>query len=352
LAVEIVIKPEAVVHGHKGEEVEPLERLTGREREQIVRPLLDHLARGEDQPDGRWQDWQIRRIGGGRNNLLYRATGPQGDLVCKFTVLDGKDRTGREYGALVALREAGLRIAPAPILQDRSSYAQPVVVQTWLEGEVSAAPPATEAEWLKLLQHLALVHRVRPEGTAVYLRWATINACTVKEGRERVREQAARLPAEVRPTPLQALLRRFEAFGFAEWLSAPVRLCRLDNNVTNYIRRPGLWASVDWEYSGWGDPAFDVANLITHVAYLEVPASRWGWIAEAYQGLVEDATASQRIGVYCQILVVWWVARLTRYLYEIPRGLDQRLVDWPVGWEADIEAKYEHYLHLAEEMGL
>jgi len=330
--------------------VKAFERLAGSDREAIVRPLLDRLAKGDVPRDGRWGDWRIRRIGGGRNNLLYRATGPLADLACKFTVCDAKDRSGREYGALTALQQAGLSIAPVPLLLDPTRYAQPVVVATWLEGEVSAGLPATEEEWRKLLEHLALVHGVTAERTQVRLPWATINACTVEEGKERVREQVARIPADARDASLQALLRRFEAFDFRGWPAAPVTLCRLDNNVTNYVRRPGLWASVDWEYSGWGDPAFDVANLITHVAYAEVPVSWWAWIAEAYQGLVADATAARRIQVYCPILVVWWVARLARYLYEIPRGLDQRLVDWPAGWQADIEAKYAHYLGLAERL--
>jgi thiamine kinase-like enzyme len=139
-----------------------------------------------------------------------------------------------------------------------------------------------------------------------------------------------------------------EAARFPAWQNPPVTLCRLDNNIENYIRRPGLWASVDWEYSGWGDPAFDVANLVTHVALMDVPPSRWDWFVDSYCDLVEDTTAPLRIQVYCEILPVWWAARLARYLYELPRGRDRRLAAWPAGWQADIEAKYAHYMGLAE----
>jgi hypothetical protein len=149
--------------------MKPLERLPEQEREKVVRPLLDHLAGREGQRAGNWQGWQIASIAGGRNNLLYRATSPRSDLVCRFTVRDAKDQTGREHGALVALRQAGLALAPAPVLQDRRSYAQLMMVETWLEGEVSPKPPVTELEWQMLLQHLALVHRVTPEGPSVRL---------------------------------------------------------------------------------------------------------------------------------------------------------------------------------------
>jgi thiamine kinase-like enzyme len=130
-----------------------------------------------------------------------------------------------------------------------------------------------------------------------------------------------------------------------------VTLCRLDNNITNYVQRAGRWASVDWEYSGWGDPAFDVANLLTHVAYVDISASRRASAASLYCDLAQDEPALIRIQTYCQILEVWWTLRLARYLYELPRGLDRRLVDWAPGWQADIDAKYRHYLRLAGVAG-
>jgi aminoglycoside phosphotransferase (APT) family kinase protein len=316
--------------------------------EQNIRLLLDHLTDGGHQREEQWRDWTITPIAGGRNNLLYRATGPLGDLVVKFTVRDGRNRAGREYWALADLRQAGLSIAPQPLLLDRDTYAQPVVVQTWLEGNVDAAPPATDAEWQALLRHLALVHTVTPGKTSMQLPWATINASDADEARQRVRQQLAHLPRKAQPPSLQSLVRRLDAARFPRWPPAPVTLCRCDNNVANFVRRPGLWASVDWEYSGWGDPAFDVANLVTHVAYLPAPPSRWEWVRDAYSDSVDDGTASLRIRTYCKILLVWWLARLARYLYEIPRGQDRRLVDWPPGWQADIEAKVEQYVDLAQ----
>jgi len=314
----------------------------------VIRTLLDHVADGHQLDEEQWQGWQIRHLAGGRNNLLYRATRVRDDLVLKFTVRDGRDRAGREFRALTALRQAGLSIAPEPILLDRTSYAQPVMVQSWLEGKPCDTAPTTDSEWEEVAQHLASVHTVTPTSTHVQLPWATINANDAEEGKQRVREQVAYLPEESRPLALRALVRRFEATRFPAWQSAPITLCRLDNNIENYIRRPAVWASVDWEYSGWGDPAFDVANLVTHVALMDVPQLRWEWFVDKYCELDEDETAAIRIEVYCEIMRVWWVARLARYLYELPRGQDRRLADWPPGWQADIEAKYKHYLAVAE----
>jgi aminoglycoside phosphotransferase (APT) family kinase protein len=316
-------------------------------RDQDVRPLVDYLASGAQQEAGSWREWQIARVEGGWSNLLYRATGPAGDLVCKFTKRDERDRAGREYHALLALHEIGLPIAPEPILLDLTSYAQPVVVQTWLEGVSSAALPSTDAEWEQLVKHLALVHTVAPDETPVQLRHA-LGASTTSACRNSVWEQVGHIPQGAQPPSLEGLLCRFRATHFPDWPAVPLALCRADAHILNFIRRPGLWASVDWEASGWGDPAFEVADLIAHAAYAGVPLERWEWVIETYCRLAGDAAVAGRVQVYYKVLIVWWAARLCRYLYEIPRGVDRRLVDLPAGWQADVQAKYERYLALAE----
>jgi aminoglycoside phosphotransferase (APT) family kinase protein len=210
-------------------------------------------------------------------------------------------------------------------------------------------PPATEAEWRGLLQHLAAIHTLTPDKTNVRLPKAVINANHARDGRRIVRQQLAYIPPEAQPESLRALVRRFEASRFPGWTNAPRALCRVDLNTSNFIRRAGLWASVDWENGGWGDPAFDVANLMTHVAYITVSLSHWDWAAATYCSLVDDAVAPIRIQVYYKILLVWWAARMARYLYQVPRGLDTRLVAWSEERQANMAAQYEHYLHLAQE---
>jgi aminoglycoside phosphotransferase (APT) family kinase protein len=318
--------------------------------EPVLRRLLDRLDGAPRLEDGRWEGWEVRRIDGGRNSLLYRAVAPGHDLAIKFAMDDWRDRVGREYNSLAALRRAGLDVAPEPVLLDRTRYSTPLVVQTWLAGDKATVPDGDDG-WAGLAQHLAHVHRVTPRTTGVQLPTCTVYARTAEEARERVWDQLAFIPDPARPAGLCALFHRLETAEFPDWPPSPVTLCRLDNNLDNYIRRPGTWASVDWEYSGWGDPAFDVANLVTHVSWIDVPQKRWGSFVDRYCALVDDDTAPVRIRAYCQILVVWWAARLARYLYEIPNGKDRRLVDWPAGWQADIEAKYAHYVALAQQVG-
>ncbi|HYN88439.1 MAG TPA: phosphotransferase, partial [Ardenticatenaceae bacterium] len=112
----------------------------GHDVDVLLRPLLDYLAVATGEVASGWRDWRIETIHGGTNNRLYRTTNPFGSFVVKFTIRDSRNRAGREYNALLALQQVAPSIAPRPVFLDTDSYAQPVVVQTWLEGAVSTTP--------------------------------------------------------------------------------------------------------------------------------------------------------------------------------------------------------------------
>jgi hypothetical protein len=137
------------------------------------------------------------------------------------------------------------------------------------------------------------------------------------------------IPAGHRPPALARLVDKLEAERFPRWLIPPIALCRVDANLRNFVRRSDGWVSVDWENSGWGDPAFDLADLRLHPAYLGVSDERWAWVIEKYLELRRKPAARPRIAIYIRILAIWWVTRIARYLYELPRGLDTRISGQP-----------------------
>lgn len=312
-----------------------------------LHPLLSFLADQQPAATNAWQGWQLRRVEGGWNNLLYRATNADADLAIKFSVHDERDRAGREYDALAAVCQAGLDITPKPVLLDRNRYRQPVVVQTWVDGAVSIELPTDDDAWEKLLRHLVAIHTITPEGTHVPLRPAVLTAFSAGEARTLIDEHLARIPVADQPAELVALVDACKRASFPEWDPPAPTLCRVDSAIQNFIQRPGCWASVDWENAGWGDPAFEIADLITHAAHVDLPSWRRDWIANRYAELSAQPKITERIMTYHQILAVWWAVRTYRYLYEIPRGLDLRLAAMPDDWQTAIRAKYEHYLALA-----
>lgn len=317
---------------------------------EILRPLLDYLSKIETPQNTQWQDWQITPITGGANNLLYRAQSTEDDFAIKFSMRDERDRAGREYAVLHALQQANKRIAPEPILLDRDSYTNPVVVQSWLEGEVNRTPPVTDADWRMLLDHFAAIHSITPDKIEMSLRVAFLNAHSAENCREQVRDQVSRLPVEARPASLQIFVDKLENSRFPDWEYPRKTLLRTDPNIANFVRRPDFWASVDWENSGWGDPAFEIADLIVHAAYMDVLQERWDWVIDYYCATVHDSNLRIRIQTYRKILIVWWLARFARYMYEVPLGLDKRLAQRDPNWQADMQSKYDHYLHLAESL--
>lgn len=310
--------------------------------------LLDYLAEWPE--DGRFRQWRIRRILGSANNILYRATCDDADWAVKFTIRDARRRAWREFQALTALAAAGLDIAPPPLHLDEDGYAQPVVVQGWLEGAVSADLPPTEAAWQRLVEHYVTLRTVMPQKTAVTIPPAVINFASPQAAHAGILAQLASLPASAQPPALRELLAhpQLQPEAFPKFPTGPVALCRVDGNTLNFIRRPGAWASVDWENAGWGDPAFELVDVSCHPKYAAVPMTRWRSVWQTYAALAGDETAVARMEGIRPFMLTWWAARLARMLYEAPRGGDQRLAARPAGWEADIGAKMARYLRLAQ----
>ncbi|MBC8161344.1 MAG: aminoglycoside phosphotransferase family protein, partial [Roseiflexaceae bacterium] len=267
-------------------------------------------------------------------------------FAVKQTIRDARDRAGREDAALRAIARAGGSFAPRALLLDRDSYTQPVVVQTWLDGDTLDRPPMSTAEWQALLDHYCAIHAITPQRAGQDIPQATLNAASGATGNALVEAQLARLPLAERPATLQRLLDRFSTWQPPQWDAPPVALCRVDGNWRNFIARRGGWASVDWENSGWGDPAFEWADLMTHPAY--PPDAPWLALVEAYASRTGDTAAPLRIQAYHTIMLVWWALRVARTLYEVPRGLDPRLAARPADWQATAQRQYEDYLARAE----
>lgn len=312
-------------------------------------PLLAYLATFP--ADGCFQQWQVRRVGGSGNNMLYRATGLGADLAVKFTIRDARRRAWREMLALTALSQAGLSVAPQAFWLDESSYGQPVVVQSWEAGVVTAVPPQTDAEWEELVRCYVTLHTLTPTQTNLSLPPAVVNFYGRDAAWAQVQQQLAHMPPLAQPETLRRLVDRLYQYHQRQQPlpDRSLALCRDDANILNFLRRPQGWVSVDWENAGWGDPTFEMADLMLHPAYVQVTGARWRWVAARYAALTGEETAVDRIYAYYPYMLVWWVGRVARMLYEVPQGLDERLVKRPSNWTAHMQHLYAHYTALAAD---
>ena len=73
---------------------------------------------------------------------------------------------------------------------------------------------------------------------------------------------------------------------------------------------------VDWEYSGAGDPAYDLAELRWHPGAGHLPAAWWDEALASYVPPVKDAEFTERLALYSRLLPIWWVGRSALYLLE------------------------------------
>jgi len=91
--------------------------------------------------------------------------------------------------------------------------------------------------------------------------------------------------------------------------------------------------SVDWENSGWGDPVFEVGDLLAHPTYVQVSEERRRWVVDASAALKGDTTLRERIWTYHVLTTVGWAVYFARRLYhESPSAEQQRLVTRATNW--------------------
>ncbi|MCL5998999.1 MAG: aminoglycoside phosphotransferase family protein [Chloroflexi bacterium] len=309
--------------------------------------LADYLAVAEPRLS-MWQGWHIQRIPYGHNGIVYRATCVNHDVAVKFTKRDARHRAGREYQALQTLERFGLHVAPAPLWLETERYPQPVVVQTWLDGDVCTGAPASLAGWEALMRHYAIVHAGIPEKAEPQLPPAVVSLFNAQDGIDRIRRQVRCIPERAVPVELKVLMALVECAQFPVWTRPTAALCRCDPNITNFIRQPFGWASVDWENSGWGDPAFEIGDLMAHPAYQSVPLEQWDGVVKRYCDMRADTAAGERIWVYYTLTLGWWAALYATIQYKLANGIvETRLVDRPAGWAEQVPANYARYLAAA-----
>lgn len=292
-----------------------------------------------------WHDWHIEKIDGGANNLVYRVKRGGDDFAVKFTIKDARNRARREFVALHGLAEAGLEIAPSALWLDEVIFSQPVVVQSWLAGQVLQSPPENKADWHSLLSHYGAIHSLKKGESNSKIKNALLSFQNGQQGKAFVLQSVAVLPKDARPSILSELLQWFEAWEPDFFPEPTLSLCRVDANWRNFIRQENQWRSVDWENSGWGDAAFEIADLMTHPAYMDVDSADWPFVVEAYANLTHDPSCIMRINIYKIEMQMWWLIRWARYLYEVPRGLDERLSKRPDNWKPEVERKMAIYVN-------
>jgi len=312
-----------------------------------LRLLLDCISNNSFSTKDKFDSWQFEKVEGGANNLLYKASQNYQKFAVKFTVSDSRQRAQREYDALHVLEQSNLQLAPKAIILDLTSYKNPVVVQSWLEGKVLQRPPLEDNDWRNILLYYQKLHSIEISHSSVTLKKSYLNASSVAEGMTLIDEQIDALPPEKISKELERKISNLAKLGNHSF-DCPITLCKTDSNFRNFILQNDNLLSVDWENSGWGNPHFEIAELITHAAYLSVEVSRWEWLIDEYATIVADKTVKEVLPIYVHIMLVWWLLRLTRYMNEFSQEQDKRLTEASFFNIKEMNRKYNIYMERAE----
>lgn len=292
-----------------------------------------------------YEGWQVQRLRHGMNNALYRVEFQNTTYACKLCVPDERRRANREYGALTLV--AQLDIAPRPLHLDESCtiLPYPAVVYAWLEGE-ALGPQVTQAQLEALLESIQRIHSCRPgeavrEMPTAWFHWFDLSPY-LSELHELL-EQYGPWLSNTQPggNALYHRLERVLEVCEKHLLSSKVKIHResvalclshVDPNLANTILgNNGKIRWVDWEFSGWGDPALDLAEFRWHQALDGVTHAQKAWMRQQYTPPPGDSTFANRLAFWDCLLSTRWPLIVLRALWSAYNGPDRlRLTMHPV----------------------
>ncbi len=317
-------------------------------------PWLPLLQKPCEEILGSRKSWELRVPGGasvyvergaqGYNNILFHIRYEGAEYACKLFFADERRRAEREWAALKAVQAAGFDLAPEPIaFANAGPLPQPAIVCSWIQGATLAGQPPDaklDVPMSSLISACALMHGTpaapglpflpayhQPAGYAAYLDEARGFLAQVEAWAGGLgHDEPAALPAWAADLPaLLPLLREALRMGDAAAAAASpagdhsqAALVRIDGNLANVIRQPdGRLAFIDWEYSGVGDPAYDLAELRWHPRALAVvPQQAWDRALAGYPVPAGDPGFCERLAVYGRLLPAWWTARTAAHLLD------------------------------------
>lgn len=246
------------------------------------------------------------------------------------------DNPRREFYALQALVD--LDIAPRPVFFDPA--VAPIVVYEFMDGEMWDRQKPSAQQLTLLANAWLVIHKV-PIDNALLAQ--SHGAFSVKRLLNRYRRQFRSYVewAERCYTPgllivpyCEELIRKMnEVVIQLDSLPPPV-LCfsRADPRFANVIQRPdGRIGLIDWEDSGWRDPAHDAADLLVHPNNEDLLTAE-DWQAFLHPFLAErelvDSCTSTRIHLYRAIFPTFWLAALLSL--GAKRAESDELAGWTV----------------------
>jgi hypothetical protein len=259
---------------------------------------------------------------------------------------DERQRAVREFGALSVIQSAGVDIAPQPVLLDESKtiLPYPIVIYQWAKG-TPLRNPITHKQLASFLSSYHLLHNIQPDTESHFMDPQISNLPTawfhwfnfytyLEEISELFKLYTPWLADDLpNGTKLKRRLAHLinvlsqvitDTRVYPSKENVPLRLVRVDPNTANAIwETDGIVRWVDWEYSGWGDPALDIAELRWHEALQPLGDIALQWLRTNYKPSFDDPEFNKRLCVWDHVLAVRWPFLVLRLLWSNHNGPDR-----------------------------
>lgn len=286
-----------------------------------MKQLLIALIFGRQQEKDQfsYQQWQFTRIFGGMNGITYRAENKDsGETVAvKIRKRDERKRALREFSALQTAEVLSHSIAPKPISlhMNLTQLSDDVVISSWVDGTVLGDLSQTaEKDWEKILDTLATMHSITPND-APLLRDAVLPIRSTADVIAEIERRFAFLPdgqlGQITKSQIAEIFHEVKARGHTIAPVQDIRLILCDVTPSNMIHTSNGIVIVDWENSGWGDPAFDIADLLVRPECADLTTQTRTQILEYYAEKFQSKEMTQRIIEYEKLMLVFWLILTT-----------------------------------------
>ena len=276
----------------------------------------------------------VSRANPSLNYAIFRVNTPEDIFCCKLLLADQRQRALREWNALRILDQHSLELAPLPVMLDESLSVLPlpVIVMSWVQGRPLNHQRLIPPMLNELIYALQRVHSLSPKQTTFDLPAGWTQPLTFAAMSQSfvdrlqiyqawLQEANPGLPRVSIQGLQEARLQRQLETAVSQSVRLVEQAARLSNTPTPaLVRRETTLADVlwtpdgkvrllDWDASGWGDPAYDLAALRWHPQNQDLSPRQWELMRAAYVPPPLDDAFSQRLRAWEALLPVDWCLR-------------------------------------------
>ncbi len=262
---------------------------------------------------------RLEPLTGGFNNPLYRFHLDGRVLCLKLPLVDERRRGYREWQTLTLLYRRGRPIVPEPVWHGEHPD-RPAIVMAFARGIGLGAHPLEPPQLDALTDGLTALYAITPDDvdellpdvvtpapamvTRMRRTWTALNATADSAG-----ITDAGMAAERRN--LLEAWKRWSSGPEPQRLAAPAprALGRGDPSLANFLWDGDRLTLLDFEYSGWTDPAFELADLVEHTQSRETPDDVWEEFIHRFD---LDQPALERHHAARRLMCFFWLARWWR----------------------------------------